>query len=217
MLFISRRIGFDYGVVDTDDDTEEVVTDDELRQLHNVFGLTISGLTMRDYIEPRVVVYQPEETITPLQVKTRVMKHVDIKVYKDMITSIRFRASDIMGESVEIRLSDFGTRCADYVLAGNVYVGRFPKLRLIFDDKVSMCPNAFVRLPYSNALIGDHGIGVQYDLTDMSDKRAKQMYETLCLSKQTGMWDDIFDNETRKARIKYTYYSKLGGIAKCST
>lgn len=132
-----------YGVVDSDDGVETIVPLNVLANAVRNLKLDIKGATFTDlpnigfgeYIGS-IFPQQLQETVTQLQVKTNVLYHIDIKVYKNIITSIRWRSDEIT-QPVRVRLSDFGKVLGDRCLSGNRPSTRHP-VTLIFDDNISL-------------------------------------------------------------------------------
>ena len=212
MLYISRRVDkTTWGVVDTDDDVETIVDGNEISRLVNSQCVTIHGVRPTVASSVSIEVYQPAETLTRLQVKTRTLQQVDIKVYKNMITSIRFNKDKIQN-SPRIRLSDFGTELAGYVLSENKYCGHYKKLVLVFDDKLTYKPNTFKRLQFGTPLVGVHGMGLVYDLKELSDFHARQVYDMLMAESQSGAFTSICDNQERVIQMRQYYYANVWGI-----
>ena len=144
MLYISRCVSdTKYGVVDSDDGIETIVPMDVLSRAVRNLGLEIHGAKFTDlpsmgkdeYIGA-IFPQQLPETATPLQVKTNLLHHVDIKVYNHIITSIRWRSDEITAP-VKVRLSDFGRVLGDRVLNGNKPSSDHP-VTLIFDDSIRL-------------------------------------------------------------------------------
>lgn len=201
MLFISRLIGYhNYGVVDTDDGVEEVVDMQELYHLVIELGLEIYGVVPSGgaIMENRIFVYQPEETLTQLQLKTMMLKQVHIKVWNNIITSIRWNGKT-SEEIVDIRLSDYGIGVADFALARNASFGGY-KVNLILDDKVEYSYYAFKRRYYEHTLVGKNGIGVIFDLRELSDSKAEQIYKMLYFDKNE-MLGSVHDSAERMDRM----------------
>ena len=210
MLFISRFIGPDqYGVVDTDDGVEQVVDFSELYSAVCVDGLEIMGARKKDssMSEASVMIAQPKETVSRMQTKAKILLNVDIKVYKNMITSIRWKRTDD-DDLVDIRLSDFGTHVADYVLARNIAFGGCYKVCLVLDNKLTYSPNAFCRRFFEHDIIGKNGIGVIFDLRELSDLNAMQVYKMLYTGKESEMSGGILDKTVRMDKVARMRYKK---------
>ena len=216
MLYISRYIGPDqYGVVDTDDGVEQVISFTELYGAVCLDRLSIAGapIVHNTLADKNIVVCQPPDTISRVQAKAKVLLKVDVKCYKSMITSIIWnRSSD--EDLVDIRLSDYGTCVADYVLARNVAFGGY-KVCLIFDDKLTYCTNAFRRRYFERDLIGKNGVGAVFDLRELSDGNAAILYDMLYSGAKDNIPGGIIDQAERMDKFTYNHYHKyLNGIKK---
>ena len=150
MLYVSRYIGSnDYGVVDTDDNTEERISYSELVSACEKLGICVAGVashyfdlsSRRITIVDSIMAYQVPEMRSPLQVKTDVMLHVNVVTHKSMITNILWDGVGISTPPV-IRLSDYGDCCGDRILSGNC-LSEVHQITLILDNKVKFTPKTF--------------------------------------------------------------------------
>lgn len=177
MLYVSRWVGrgTSVGVVDTDDNVEEVCPLFKVASSVKDLGIDIRGCSFagkRAVLNP----YQPPETKTQLQLKMKILNFVDIEVYSSSISSIRWQPDNI-AKPVRIRLSDFGTCCTDYILRGSSVVHRHC-VTLVFDDKLSVLPSLSVTAAVHPNL-SMHS-DVRYDLLDVTNGRlALSVYKSL--------------------------------------
>lgn len=211
LLYVSRYIDRGtYGVVDTDDGIEEQIDICGISDAVCLHGVRIAGVTPvinkrfnKGYVtEDGVRVYQPVETLSPLQVKTKVLKHIDVKVYKSMITGIDIDIGAIE-DKVQLRLSDFGTFCADYILSGNNH-GVRDKVVLILDDKITFGKKTFKLRQCDNSFVGIRDAGVMFDLSEMNDDNAAALYKVL-LSGQ-DLFPTVIDEPTRYNSMTIAQY-----------
>lgn len=205
---MNRYVGFRYfGVVDTDDGVENIVELSNLQYACETCGLHIEGVdTSRMVLEDRIKIYQPDETVSQMQLKMRMLKHIDIKVYKSMITSIQIDAKAVKRE-VELRLSDFGTSCGDLIFTGNKHAGGL-KLRLILDDKCDFNDYTFRLRTTDISYIGVNGIGVEFDLTELCDAKANKAYRTLFRQNQPEVIATVRDIPERMNVLPQQYLSQ---------
>ena len=181
MLFLSRFVGQNlYGVVDTDDGQEDIIPRKVLVEAvgdHNIeIAGVVSAVTTDGYNLIRSILpYQTNESLTPLQAKTHLIHNVEVKLYHNMIVNVLWHCDKIMSP-VAVRLSDFGSVCADRILFGNTdsAVG---KVRFLLDDSIGFSDYTFMT-PVK--LLGGHcGLGVTLDLHDMCDDHAQAVYDLL--------------------------------------
>lgn len=180
MLYISRRIGnFSYGVVDTEDGVEEKVRHKDLVDLSQDYRIKIEGFNPAT---EEIRVYQPADTMSQLQLKTKMLRHVEVCVYRNMITSIRWKRDEVK-QPVKLRLSDYAKVCADKILAENQFSGCH-KLTLVFDGSLEFQADAFwLGRDMSQSFAGVSGYGVLFDLRELKrDNMAWLVYRVL--------WDD---------------------------
>lgn len=151
----NRQNRFYYcGIVDTDDWKESFVLLSYARKSVLGSGLEVKGLGMHT-----VVPYQLPEYCTAEQAKVSLLG-VDIHVYNGVITYISWR------EPCAIRLSDFGSSCADMII--DMPSEDIP-ITLILDDKIKYREYSFWENSGTKRSIW-HGL-VQLDLTECSDIR----------------------------------------------
>ena len=205
MLYISRYIDIGtYGLVDTDDGREEVVSLLELSDAVYNHNIQIYGVDKKEnflcVLDSYVHVYQPAETLTREQLKLRMLGLVDIKCYKDMITSISWRG-ELIKKPIRIRLSDFGTDCADYLFAHSNEYGTH-KVTLVLDEKIHFGPESFCVKTFDDSFVAAYGIGVVFDVSELSTKTARKIYGLFMGDLYTAE-SSIIDKHWRKKNWKW--------------
>lgn len=200
MLFISRRVGYSgYGVFDTDDNTEEVRTDDELDEILSLTTVRIKGAerAWKGKLKPGVVgrcsynPYQDKRSISLLQTKTLALQGVEVKTCGSYITDIRLNNS----VPAVLRLSDFGSKCGDLLFYRNERQKSL-RLTLIMDDRVRIGQLTFRLVPVESRFVncGVHGIGVRFDLREVSNLDTRKLiYYTIKGADPEGYRDSILD------------------------
>lgn len=107
MLYISRYISANrFGVVDTDDDSEENITTLDLYELVWQNHMKIEGVVPSArslYIEP----YQDERYVTGDMAKMKTLAGIEIRVWRNEITYVMLSGAQ---EGVRIELSRFGSK-----------------------------------------------------------------------------------------------------------
>lgn len=208
MLYVSRFVGKTaYGVVDTDDGVEDIVGVSVLMEALRTVGNIIVGANavptggpLWHFIE-KIRPYQPSETMTQLQVKTSLLKHIDVLTYNSMVTSVQVRASEITAP-VTIRLSDFGSMCADGVFRGLTWEGRHT-VTVVIDDRIKFLENSF-DLPVEDKArcLGVDGAGIMFDLREVSRPDVyKAVYSAVWDRNEIEVDRTIVDVPERKARM----------------
>lgn len=163
MLYISRRISNNaFGVVDTDDGSEDIMSRKEIREAVIKLGIKIEGVSIYKEADRNVYnirsikPYQPTDSVSRQQVKAKVLRGVDIKKHGDVITGIS--VTGINGQVPVVRLSDYGTEFEKYVLSGfHIEVGTV----FILDDSLKITAATFKDW---------HG-RLQMDLREVSDMK----------------------------------------------
>lgn len=169
VLYISRYVGrYSYGVVDTDDDSESVVSVDVLERAVVKSKLNIEGVVLSDRhssgdrridsIRP----YQMPEYATQLTIKTQTLQGVEVVLWKDAIASISRKP---WCNQTSIRLSDYCTNCHERIFT------LLPRnatnwLRIILDDKIQIMDKTFSKGNYSF-----NDVKVSFDVKEVTDKR----------------------------------------------
>lgn len=147
MLYISRiesggRKGYEvYGVVDTDDDTETLVSAEEISSAIFDHNLEIKGV---DIVHDRgmtyigaIHIYLDDFWCSRFQLKTKVLKGVDIRTVHGDITYVSANGKLTTGD-VDIRLSDYGKRISWHSQIEYINHKGDNKLFLILDDKIEV-------------------------------------------------------------------------------
>lgn len=203
MLYISRSLGSSrYGVADTDDDTEEIVTWGQLSDLVIRLKLDIKGAVLGknsggvflSVAEP----YQDMRQYTNLQVKTKTLLGVDVRTYHNEIVRIIING-EVAKADTTIRLSDFGK-----VMSNNVSIVRInaegdKKLTFVFDDKIAVAgvkPSMCMQ-------------GLRFDIRELNDEDTiEDMYEDMMMLGYIAQvsWERyIIDREDRQKFWKCKY------------
>lgn len=205
MLFVSRCVGReDYAVYDTEDGTEEIISYKALLKLVHHKPVDIKGISYSSGGAVRgIKVYQHPDYITGSQSKLSLLHSVQILTFKNIITGIRWDASRIQ-EPVSIRLSDFGSCCADRLLWGNLRAGRHV-LTLILDDKLKISKNVFSHPGYTNISSKKKAYGVVFDLRQLTN--VDVVYSSLIEnSEDISILGNIRDIPERKDRMHEKFW-----------
>lgn len=210
MLFVSRRIGFDsFGVVDTDDGREEIVTWSKLRKVvHD--GVQVYGVdfvnTVGEGYRCLIDVYQPSNTITQLQLKTKVLQGVEIVTYGKSITGIRLLGSK---SKVVLKLSDYGAALSECIFACNA-PGYKGDITFVVDSKLKPRYGAFslsrVEVP-ARFTIGS--LGVKLDISGVFSESVYGIYKAIFEVNYDDKFDEIIDVDERKHLMR----AKVRGLA----
>lgn len=174
MFYISKRYNLSqFGVVDTDDGKEDIMTRDEIEYACIKLGIHIEGVTLRTHSKykdvvhiERIDVYVPPENRTVKETKLRTVKGVDIKTVDGQIVSIDW--IKMPNANRVVRLSDYGVECgADLFPARCVgFMTQSPVadqgLTLVLDDKLTVHRKAF-KFAYNTGLV--------FDLREVTDQK----------------------------------------------
>ena len=220
MLFISRRVmmtleedgerynAVGYGVVDTDDGIEELWDEDHLGMAINTHNLKIAGAPEEYKLGDIMRPYQSPDSLSSLQVKLKMVRQIEVTVYKGSITNIVWNARKLQSP-VSIRLSDFGSQCDDFILYGRYPQSGYP-VTFVFDDKLTDIKSMSFRLETAELdygtitrFLGGKGwaeLGIRYDLRELtSDSLAEIVYSQVL--KYNCAEDSILDSVARKKRM----------------
>ena len=173
MLYISRFVGQSkYGVVDTDDGSETVVTYKELCEYALDLGMHIEGVNVvTETVRGRarlairgISAVQDVATVSNSQTKLKILRGIDIKTYNGKIVSMTAEKG-VAQAGTRVRLSDYGNECGEYIFksmlfgySGAQYTG---SIIVVLDDKVKIT---------SKSLRDFHDHGVTLDMTEVTNK-----------------------------------------------
>lgn len=205
-----------YGVVDTDDDVEELVTRSELLDICCNRGVVIEGVIVaRDYIRC-VSPYQLESSISRAQRRAEVVCNVTVTRYKDEVTEI-FWDSFKLQKPVSIRLSNFGSSCGSQLFNRRLCIGRLAPhghhmLTIILDGKITFTDKSFFVVPNHWGGLGREGFGLVFDIRELTDEKlAEIIYFSVAMSGaviETGIVDSEDRMKAMKAKLVQTeWYS----------
>lgn len=178
MLYISRILQHErYGVVDSDDDTETIVTKRALLNYCGYLGLEIDGVVVRRSIGApelyHVFVSHGPGVVSMKQIKAMTLLGVDIIIRKDEIVAINGDASKA-SKNVVIRLSDYASKLFGNVMIAWKSTEYCRVLRIVFDDRIEIV-DKLGKLDYHC---------VQYDLREVSDDQvANSIYTAIVRSR----------------------------------
>lgn len=149
MLYISRRVGLNkWGVMDTEDCKEDIVSLDELTytvcDLHiDVAGVVTDTLIGKSGYKTKIIRVDVQAGAgSPKAAKLKMLTEVDIRVQGDAITSISW--GHVRPGIRPIRLSDYGVDLNDYMFADirHFFFDGVP-VTFILDDKLNVHSKTF--------------------------------------------------------------------------
>lgn len=179
-------------MTDTDDGVESIVGANEILRCVKTLGMEIKGIRVETHERKRdkvfAEVYQPPENITATQSKCSVLKGVNVMTNGDKITCIKWNKEADLGPAVSVRLSDYGTSCADYLfLWAGVVVNS--KLTFILDDKITLSGKS---LKYAAKC------KVRVDIREVTNKRTVELvYKAYARKGDIFNLDLVIDNADR--------------------
>lgn len=156
MLYISRSIGRNrYGVMDTDDGVEQVVTRSELSKYVLDDGLNIVGCELVDYGNGMWYVlatpYSPE--VDASRSKMNVLKGIDYNVTDGVLISMNLKKCRV---DTTIRLSEICSTIDDFAFISHRNNQGSNKVTLVLDDNVkAKSEHSFEGLAGGNNVILD--------------------------------------------------------------
>ena len=233
MLYVSRRLmrnpegarisyaEMRYGVVDTDDNIETIVTEDEICDAINKYELEVVGFPAYCGLGASGAPYQLPETKTASHLKLELLQGVKIAVYNGEIEDISWGMRERIAP-VSIRLSDFGESCGDFVLYNNPDC-KGERVVLILDDKLRSITDRSFR--YESCVTtkrltiwASFGVawarrGVKFDLRELTNESiASMVYDQLFWYNNAGC--AVIDSEERWNRMveKFDYPEEIFGV-----
>lgn len=169
MLYISRRVGeVRFGIVDTDDMTEEVV---DRRILNDIvrLGIPVAGVSTYERVDRNgttrtcisdITVYQNMDYATTRQAKAKVLQGVDIRTSGTEITFVGWDEKTVKPGTI-VRLSDYGTKCGDSIFEAVPHSDE-GRLTVIIDDKIRVRSKTFYASSRS---------GIVFDIREVNRER----------------------------------------------
>lgn len=168
------------GVVDTDDDSEEIV-DSVTLSLAVKLGVQVEGVLSTEGYLYGVSPYRlPEYNSNAYQSKLA-LTGCNISVWKDMITSISWTCDS------SVRLSDIAGSVADYVISDNNN-NEVGLLTVVLDDNIKFTKTSFT--PLGLGFLGRGCWDVRFDIRELTD--ASVIYGLLLASIDSGTSQEDF-------------------------
>lgn len=138
MFYVSRIVTRGrYGVVDTDDGKESIMSTADIKKAVLELDFEIAGVTTkrtnRGYAIDKIAAYQPPKSVSTKQVKAKVMQGVDVSKNGDVVVGISVVPHTI--QPLSVRLSDFGTKYGKYVLKDRTIKGN---VIFVLDDSLQI-------------------------------------------------------------------------------
>lgn len=210
MLYISRRVWPDkFCVIDTDDGAEDIVSFDELDEIATKYNITIKGAPLLVKGLPflgDVAPYQIPDEATPMQLKFRMMYGIEVTTHRGVVTNIKVPLG--LSQQVVIRLSDFGSSCADCILfGGQFFVTQM--MTIVLDNKIALSDNTFC-IQDDVLSLGAPGWGFNFDLRELEDPDAERVYRMLYEQDHKMIFRYILD---RMSRFHYMENALSRGLA----
>lgn len=195
MLYLSRIIKGKtekYGIVDTDDGVETIVTRAKLRKIVVEDGIVIDGVRIING-NTDIFTFCPSRDNTKVsskQVRLEFLTGVRINTFAGEITSIRVDGK-VMRDGQRIRLSEYANRM-DWNVKVIFLNMDMQRLTLVFDDKIETGGSCV--LPR-----GDHLV---FDMTEKTNnEEVSQFYKAFikCFELGDGAWDSyLIDQPERR-------------------
>lgn len=205
MLYVSRKIGANkFGVFDTDDGTEGILTLKELEHVVLDLGLEITGVAVRDKVysskgRTRVIEsirpYMPPEAETRGIVRIKILYGVEICINAGCIVSVKW--NDIEYKNRTLCLSNFGTSCGADIFSEMVEKYKYEDVResgltLVIDDKIEVDRKTFKGITL---------LDVTFDLSRVTKRNTVNSFYTAVCDKAHPTWDMlkyVIDQQDRK-------------------
>ena len=196
-----------FGVVDSDDGVEELVTRDDLEEIVRNQCIDVAGVEIMSpsRLILQILPYQGENPSSVLQTKLSVLRHVNITVYNSTITSFLFRR-DKLADGTRVRLSDFADSCGDFLMYGNMSLAAGPIVTIVLDDKIKSITDYSFRLDSGNEVssLGVSAVSsldVMFDLSELTNfELARSVYKQVLAYKGEPL-KAVIDSEERKQEM----------------
>lgn len=165
LLYVSRCYGTkDYGVVDTDDGVETIISYSDLRDAVMKFGIEVIGVEVIDDTNGvDIQIWQNPAECTRVQSKYLVLYGLDVKIHNDTIVDVK--SAGLRKDSVRLRLSDLASKCGSRAFRSLILSSR-NEVIIVVDDKVELDATAFRGLPSNRAMRMDVSEVTREDLIE---------------------------------------------------
>lgn len=204
MRYASRVIDRDrFGVVDSETGVETIMTHEDAivtlpygaGEIDGVFHNGMGG----DYCS--IVPYQPKETLSRKQLKTKVLKQVEVRVYDGKITCVNWNPSALKHD-VEIRLSEFGKSCTAFIVHPE-FADVAHEVTIVLDNKCK-----FGRLTFCMPTRGRYVYScldrtVKIDIRECNTLTALRMHSWMAWTVNQSLIARLIDHEWRKKLYKH--------------
>ena len=222
MLYVSRYdIGDKYGICDSDDMVEEVVTFAKVSYNSYTLGIKIHGVEIKEEKDEiwdelhvrvrRIFAYQVPEYSTRQQAKLKTLYGIDVKVWDGMVTSVTCDERRVSAP-VRLRLSDFAAECGSCIFHCNQDIG-FHKLIVVLDDKITFGQYIFNSKSDDYYHPGKSKLGIAIDVSEVSDdEQARFAYNSYIHGSRNPSFNSIYDKSERKNLFMAMYDRKRGCI-----
>lgn len=171
-----------YGVVDTDDGKEQLVSQQDLAYSTCMLNMSIAGTAIGKDSSTgkktllRAAPYQLDRTRSANQKKLASLYGVDLVIYNGAVVGINYDGTK-MSKPATIHISQFCDSLGDYLLMA-VYPCRRHALTVVLDDNVKFSPYSLCG--YASYPPGVSCLGAKFDIRDVSNVGAAYyMYQML--------------------------------------
>lgn len=193
MLYLSRRLNRNkFAVVDTDDDSEEIIYKKELREAVCKLGLEIRGVRVEMTSDgPHVRSYRPYQDMryyTTRQTKAKALLGVDIVTFRDEITHVLINGA-VAQDGLRLRLSDYCKRMSMGTGIHWFNTEDYKEVIIVLDDKIELYDEC-------KALIYD---GLIWDILEVTNEDlVRRLYEFL-IARHIDPHGYLIDGDERDA------------------
>lgn len=202
--YASRSIDRDrFGVVDTETGVEEIMTHEDALVTLPYGEEVIKGVVHYgmggNYCG--VVPYQPNETLSRKQLKTKIMKQVEVRLYNGQITCVSWNPGELKHD-VEIRLSDFGKSCAAFIMHAKLadinHIVTFVLDNKCKYGRFTFCEPSRGRYPHSCL-----NMTLKVDIRECSTFRALILHKRMSYVCNEVLIERLIDHEWRNKLYNY--------------
>lgn len=198
MLVLKKQVSSrSYEVLDTDDNSIEIATTNELWDCAKKLGIEIQGMSIS---KDGGLILQPQYDKSIKEVKLSFLQGVDMHVENGEL--LWFRFTDDVVRDIVINLSDYCDSIADYCF-GN---GQFETLKYrcnhtitcVLDDSISFGRYAFLNGFWNNV--------IKFDVSALSNKSAAVVYREANKNDSIGLFPNRGHNSVIDSNKKRMYY-----------
>lgn len=188
MLILKKQLTeVKYEVLDTDDNSIEIATKNELEDYIKNLGLKIQGVVINAH---GYASFHPQFDYSVKETKFKILKGIDIHVENGELVNLTYNENL---KDTTIKLSDYCNFIAPHCFKPSLRIRTNSHITLILDDSLDFNSFSFIDYFYSGV--------IRVDVTALSNKKADYVYKEAIKADALGLfpgdYSSVIDNDER--------------------